>query len=324
MCYRNSWDMELGDMSKEAIDKIASECDQSVGIVMGGIGEPSIAENIIYAVKKFKDHPLEITTNGVMDEKTIDFVCRYFKNVIISVDGTEEAYFHIRKTDFEHVLKTLDKIQAYKKQTGSSVPTIEFAFVLTKKNKDSIYNVIKTASKYDVKRILMSHLMPQNQAQTKDIFYDEHFNEEGRAYIQKVNNFAYFQNRVVVSFPFMEIKTDRLCYFVDNDYTYVDVTGDVVPCYRFSSNYKEYVFGREKNIKKHSFGNIMEQTLPDIYNSDTYKDFRHAVRYALHPSCVDCEYRDGCDYVKTANYDCSGYSPSCADCLWNRKIIRCT
>ncbi len=324
MCYRNSWDTTLGDMNEETLQRLKSMLDPSVGLVFGGIGEPTFGKHFSYAIELFKNHSLELTTNGVLSDKTLDLVCKYFDNVIISVDGTEETYYHIRKTDFKHVYKTLDYIKNYKKVNRVKTPQIEFAFVLSKKNKESLYSVIETANFYDVKRVLVSHLMPQNEEQTKDIYYDEHFHEEGRKFANEIGNFAYFKNRVVVSFPYMEIKTDRICHFVENDYTYIDFKGDVVPCYRFATTYKEFVFGREKTVKKHSFGNINERSLQSIFEDPLYQDFRHAVRYALHPSCVDCELRDGCDYIETSEYDCSGFSPSCADCLWNRKIIRCT
>ncbi len=311
-------------MSEEILRKLKTMIDPKIGIVFGGIGEPTFAKHFALAVDLFKDHPLEITTNGVLSETNMELICQHFDNVIISVDGTEETYYHIRKTDFKHVYKTLDYIYAYKKRTGLRKPQIEFAFVLSKENKDSLYSVIETAGKYDVKRILVSHLMPQKPQQNALIYYHEHFHEEGRKFATDISNFAYYKNRVVVSFPYMEIKTERLCHFVENDYTYIDYTGDVIPCYRFATTYKEYVFGREKLVKKHSFGNINTEDLATIYTSHRYSDFRHSVKYALHPSCVDCELRDGCEYIEGAEYDCSGFSPSCADCLWNRKIIRCT
>ena len=311
------------DMDEQTLRQVAQMIDSDVTVVFGGIGEPTYAKHFDLALELFKDHRLELTTNGVLSDNKIKKVCENFDNVIISVDGTEETYFHIRKTDFKHVYKTLEAIQTYRK-THQNRPTVEFAFVLSKQSKDSFEAVIETASKYDAKRILVSHLMPQNMAQTDDIYYDEHFFEEGRAFAEKMSNFAYFKNRVVVSFPYMEIKTERLCPFVENDYTYVDVKGDVIPCYRFASTYKEYVFKREKLVKKHAFGNIHHQSLKEIYNDPVYQDFRQAVKYALHPSCVDCELREGCEYIESSEYDCSGFSPSCADCLWNRKIIRCT
>ncbi len=324
MCYRQSWESELVDMDETTLRNLAKSVDEDVTIMLGGIGEPTIARHFDLALDLFQNHTLQLTTNGVLSPKRLQQVLTHFDDVVVSVDGTEETYYHIRKTDFKHVTKTLAAIKEHKNKNDVKTPRVEFAFVLSKRNKDSFPSVVEMANQYDAQRVLVSHLMPQNEQQTKEIYYDEHFHEEGRTFAEKMSNYAYFQKRVVTSFPYMEIKTERLCHFVENDYTYVDVYGDVVPCYRFASNYTEYVFGRKKQIKKHAFGNVNRRPLQDIYNDSAYRDFRHAVKYTLHPSCVDCELRDGCEYIETSEYDCSGFSPSCADCLWNRKIIRCT
>ncbi|MNO01582.1 hypothetical protein D3C81_2217640 [compost metagenome] len=43
----------------------------------------------------------------------------------------------------------------------------------------------------------------------------------------------------------------------------------------------------------------------------------------MYPSCTDCDLRDACDFVKTSDIDCWGNEPSCADCLWSRRIVQC-
>jgi radical SAM protein with 4Fe4S-binding SPASM domain len=196
--------------------------------------------------------------------------------------------------------------------------------VITKSQKDSIYKVIDLAKKYNVDKILMSHLLPQNKKQTEDIFYTRDYNHEGHEYMKLVSKYAIYTSSVMISFPFMEIKTERFCQFVENDFTYVDYSGNVIPCYRFANTYSEWVFDREKTVLKHSFGNVKDLKLNEIYYSEEYIDFRQSVLNTKHPSCVDCEYEDACSFIETTEYDCLSYSPSCADCLWNRNIIKCT
>ncbi len=324
MCYRNTWDNVAGDMDADLLEGLASDIPTDAGIVFAGIGEPTIARLFRRAVTLFKDHPLEITTNGVIAKETLPFVLENFRRMIISVDATGDAYYHLRKTDFGRVKKTLEAVRRYKKEKETKHPAIDFAFVLSRSNKETIFDVIDTAAAYGVDRILVSHLLPQDKAQAEDIFYTEDKNAEGRAYKDRVNTYAYFRRRIVMSFPHMEIKTERLCPFIENEQVYIDRFGDVVPCYRFANTYKEIVFGREKTVLKHAFGNIREESLAEIYDSRSYRRFREAVKNARHPSCVDCDLRHGCSYIEDTEYDCGGYSPSCADCLWNRQIIRCT
>jgi len=325
MCYRNTWDNVAGDMEENLLEKLATEVPEEAGIVFAGIGEPTIARHFRRAVELFKEHPLEITTNGVIAKDTLPLVLEHFQRMIISVDATGDAYYHLRKTDFQRVKETLEAVKRFKAEKGTKHPAIDFAFVLSRANKETIYDVIDTAAAYNVDRILVSHLLPQESNQAADIFYTESKNEEGRAFKDKVNTYAYFRRRIVMSFPHMEIKTERLCPFIENEQVYIDRFGDVVtPCYRFANTYKEIVFGREKTVLKHAFGNIREQTLTEIYGTKSYQRFREAVKNARHPSCVDCDLRHGCSYIEDTEFDCSGYSPSCADCLWNRNIIRCT
>ncbi len=324
MCYRHSWENTLGDMNNKVIDEISANLKNTKSIVFGGIGEPTIAKGFEYAIEKFKDYDLEITTNGIILKSKIEMVCQNFKKIIISVDGTEDDYYSVRKTEFSHIRETLEYLNICKKKNNSILPSIEFAFVLTKSNKDTIYKVIDFANKYNVDKILVSHLLPQNKEQAKDIFYTKDYNHKGHEYIKLVSKYAVYGNKINISFPYMEIKTERYCQFVENDFTYIDYLGNVIPCYRFANTYTEWVFDREKTVLKHSFGNVLNSSLQDIYYGEEYSDFRESVLNTKHPSCVDCNFEDSCSFIETTEYDCLSYTPSCADCLWNRNIIKCT
>jgi hypothetical protein len=88
-------------------------------------------------------------------------------------------------------------------------------------------------------------------------------------------------------------------------------------------SYTEYIFGREKQVNAHSFGNVFKEPLYEIWNSSEYTLFRYIVGNALFPFCTDCPLRDSCDLVQTTDSDCFGNTPSCGDCLWAKGIIRC-
>jgi MoaA/NifB/PqqE/SkfB family radical SAM enzyme len=75
------------------------------------------------------------------------------------------------------------------------------------------------------------------------------------------------------------------------------------------------VFKREKTVMKHSFGNLNENSIMDIWNSNEYSKFRDIVHNNQYPSCIDCDLVDGCDLVKDTITDCYTAAPSCADCL---------
>ncbi|QVK20812.1 SPASM domain-containing protein [Mycoplasmatota bacterium] len=326
MCYCSSWDSETNDMTKEMIDTLYEQIKdvELESIVFAGIGEPSFSKNFLYATQKFKDFKLEITSNGLVSPGKTDILCNYFDKIIISVDGIDEDYYKMRNASFENLLSTLRIIKDYKYKNNTKVPNVEFAFVLTKSNKDTLFDFVNLARDYNADKILVSHLLPGNEEQVKDIFYTRYENKEGKDFAHKINNYSYYGNRIIMSLPYMEIKTDRVCPFIDKEYTYIDYLGNVIPCYRYSNEYDEYVFGRKKRVLKHSFGNISKDTLKNVYNSNEYQNFRTSVELNKFPSCVDCDLQDGCSFIDTTECDCLSYEPTCGDCLWNRNIIRCT
>ena len=123
--------------------------------------------------------------------------------------------------------------------------------------------------------------------------------------------------------PNIELKTERRCNFIDGEAVVISATGNVTSCYRFLYDTIEYVFGRKKEVKKFSFGNIKDYSISEIYDSPRFKNFRKTIYNNLFPSCTDCDLVDGCDFVKTSEADCYTITPSCADCVWNRKFTIC-
>lgn len=88
-------------------------------------------------------------------------------------------------------------------------------------------------------------------------------------------------------------------------------------------SYQCFVYGREKEIKPCYLGNVNEKTLKEIWIEPGYVNFRHTVRNFRFPSCTDCKFLEGCTMADDNEMDCWGNSPSCAECLWSRRIIAC-
>lgn len=138
----------------------------------------------------------------------------------------------------------------------------------------------------------------------------------------KVVSYA-FRKGIKLTLPNCELKTERRCGFIDDGATFVAASGEIVPCYRLSHTYQEYVFGRRKTVFRHSFGNLHEKGLREIWESKEYKSFRESVDNNKYPSCTDCDLVEWCDLAKDTTTDCYTASPSCADCLWTRRFVIC-
>jgi len=75
MCYRQDWNEPLGDMSKEILSSIEGEVaafPDLKEVILGGIGEPTIAYNFHQAVELFASrYEVTVTTNGITLDETL-------------------------------------------------------------------------------------------------------------------------------------------------------------------------------------------------------------------------------------------------------------
>lgn len=326
ICYRNSWNEELVHMDSKLYQKIKREIREISSlksIVLGGIGEPSYAPLIKKALQEFGNYDLIMTTNAVdFDQQLLNLIVENVNLLIISIDGLYKNYEKIRGADLDAVINNITKINSLRKENKNSelIPGIQY--VISKNNIDDIFNIIDLADQLNIQHLVLSNLLPQNIDDAEKILYTRYENKEVKGLFNKANNYS-FRKGIKLVLPNYELKTERRCNFIENEATFITASGEVVPCYRLSHQYKEYVFSREKTVLKHSFGSLKESSLINIWESQQYKDFRKMIRNNRYPSCIDCDYVEGCDLVKDTSCDCNTGSPSCADCLWARKYILC-
>ncbi|MFZ5974159.1 MAG: radical SAM protein [Bacillota bacterium] len=349
MCYRRSWCHLTHDMDKGILDKSLEQIKALPSVkevVLGGIGEPTFHPEAERVMRALKDKYLILTTNGtIMNESLAKTIVDCVNHVVISVDGMADTFYSIREFPLEQIIenvkllneikiKSTDKtspsasqymetmLDKYREMGVDIPPMISFQMVLSKTNKDEVFDVIDLASSLNVAQVILSNILPTSIDSADLILYKLHNNEEMFKFFQRAQNYAY-KKGMLLKFPAYELKTERRCRFIEDNTTMITASGDVTPCYRLAHDGKEILFGREKAIYAHSFGNVMEKPLDEIWESRAYTNYRMAVYNNRYPSCTDCDLLDACDMVATSEVDCYGYMPTCADCLWSRKLIYC-
>ncbi len=62
-----------------------------------------------------------------------------------------------------------------------------------------------------------------------------------------------------------------------------------------------------------------------IWINERFVEFRENVKKYDVPFCTDCNLVTCCDYVmyEEFEYDCTGYTIPCGDCLWCKGIFKC-
>lgn len=330
ICYRKSWDDERFnlDMDDDIFERIIENISHVKGIkkiVLGGIGEPLYHPRFNQIVDRLKQFPLHITTNGtLLTEENIETITGAVQEMTVSVDGVGKAFEAIRGIELDVVVDGVRRLQNRKKELDTAWPRVSLQFVASKKNIDQIYDVIDLAHELGCGKLILSHLIPQTEENRDQYLYG--FSGASQNEIQKLfHKIRMYSHRraVTVQFPQAVLKTERQCAFIEDVTTYITAGGDVVPCYRFSHPYEEYVFGRKKQVTKHSFGSLKEQNLLEIWNSTAYQRFRYQIHCNFYPSCMDCDLVEGCEYATETKDDCYGVQPTCADCLWARRFVMC-
>ncbi|TGE32917.1 radical SAM protein [Desulfosporosinus sp. Sb-LF] len=326
MCYRQNWQEPLGDMSSDVLSSIAGEVTAFPDlkeIILGGIGEPTIADNFRQAVELFAPkYEVTVTTNGTtLNDQMIEFlISRGVARIALSVDSTDVLAFDaIRHQNVQGILESTRHI-ADLQVMGK--PEIIWEFVAMKSTLPFLRETVRQAAKLGVNRIFVTHVLPMRQEMiTETLYYPTLFPETDRIFREAF--LMGLAKGIDVVLPQSKLRTERYCKFVETQSAVVRWDGQVSPCYRFLHSYPEYVFGRYKQIEAHSFGSLRERSLLEIWTSTEFMSYRYNVTTGGYPSCTDCEFVNGCDMVFRTDMDCLGNAPSCGDCLWGRGITVC-
>ena len=325
-CYRRGWELPAVDMSPEMVARLLRDLESVEGlekIVLGGIGEPTYHPRFAEIVRQLSGTSLHLTTNGtLLHRANRELLIRHMDAVTVSVDGGPESYMRLRGTDLDRVTGNLEALEREKKAAGSVTPKLEIQFVANTDNIGDIFRVVDLAVRLNASRVILSNLLPQSEDYRDKIVYTRCETPEGRSLINRIQSHALHRG-MNIALPPLWLKTERFCRFVEDVAAYITADGHVVPCYRFSHNCREYVFGREKTVSRYSFGALQEESLLSIWNSDRYRRFRYRIHANRYPSCLDCDFEQGCDIPVKLEEDCLGHAPNCSDCLWARRLVVC-
>jgi len=326
ICYRHQWIQNPSDMSGDTWMQVLTQIQniKSVEtIVLGGMGEPLLSPYIQQTIVFFKGKEVCITTNGTLiKEKITKDILAGISLLVISIDGMDEQTLQSRGVPFFELISAIDYINNLKQENNQEIPRLDIQFVASISNIEDIFPLMDLLAEKRINNLIISHLLPQHPAQAKDILYQRYNNTTLKQLFHKIRNHS-FKRGLRVRFPETELKTERRCAFVYSNATYITSRGEVVPCYRFSHEGSEVVFGRPKTIKQYSFGNIMNNSLEEIWKGNDYVKFRERIYNNHFPSCPDCDFEEGCSLIHNTDFDCDGLEPSCADCLWARKFVFC-
>lgn len=290
-CFENSSPnikssiIELSDVSRlfKEIDDLNVQTLKITG------GEPFCYphfEDILKLTDRTRFECIILTNAMLIKESSMDIISGNGIKLGISIDGiNSESHDYIRGSgSFEILQKKLLLLKKHKVKYSMTLS-------LHKKNFKEISDISEfVLSDLGARRLFINQLKPLGRAyMNKDIFItDEDYNWVK----DEVNRLSEFYNDKVI------ISDDSLLHNNDNEnnkknFSLVCSAGnrslsidnllDVYPC----------VYGNGIDIFK--MGNLRENSLLEIWNSDKWKDFRGVTTLIDIEGCSSCEYNKFCD-----------------------------
>ncbi len=327
MCFRKTFDVQPdpGLLPIDAFVRVLDELDSRkirTTMMLGGLGEPMTHPHFSDFVKliKARGHRLEISTNGsLIDASMARFLVQSGTDrIALSSEPGGLGHPH-----HDHLQKTLAMLKSAQNQKNSNLPQLDVVSVVHQQNIGEIPSFIRSfttnqSGQRTITRLIFSHLLPFQRQHVPWVLYpslDDPFDDRPYTIPDP--------NRPEIIAPESVIRTDRTCPFMEKRAAVIRWDGKVSPCYYFLHSMKPYVMGRKKQIQPKHFGSILEKPLLTIWKDPQYLWFRYRVGNQFFPSCPDCAQRAICSFVDSNEYDCWSNTPSCADCLWWRRILIC-
>jgi len=276
-------------MSLETFKHIGSAFEMANLIFLQGWGEPFLNEKLFEMIEIAKKVGCKVglTTNGMaLDPETIDHLLDCKLDILaISLAGTKsETHNHLRAgTDFERITQSLMELKEKKAGKNASLPNVHLAYIMLKSNFEDLREIINYAKKVGSGDVVCSNLnfFPSPKLRNEAIFLDDskrnYYGEalEGLKGSAKENgvNFFFYSPFLAAPMPLCLENILRSCYISHDGlvsscvFTNMPISGKAEP---------GHIEGKKEGFPKYiPYGNINHQSLPEIWNSNAYKSFRH-------------------------------------------------
>lgn len=349
MCVREVWHEPIGAMPLATFASLMEQVKELPAppvIHLSGYGEPLSHPHFLelVALAKATGAKVEATSNGTlltrrMSESLLDLD---LDRVVVSLDGATAARFEsIRaRASFERVIDNLLWLKRLRlrRHGRHGNPQLAIAFVAMRDNVEDLAALPHLASLLGAWEILVSNVVPHTAELEAQILYR-----------QALTSCAFRASRWVpeMSLPKFDLDAQTMepvrgafastasitlngvslserndyCRFAQGGYAVVRWDGEVSPCLSLLHDHPEYIRGRRKDVTHHSFGNINDTPLPEIWAAPAFAAFRQQVRAFHFSPCTTC---GGCERFPANFEDCTGNGfPTCGGCLWAQGFVQC-
>lgn len=253
-----------------------------------GAGEVFVCKYFSRIIEYCFEHnfsALGCTTNLQLISKELAevMVRNGFRQITASIDGcTKETFEYIRKgASFDKFIEIMEYFNILKARHNSlGNPNITFAMVAMNSNIHELPGLVRLADKLNVQNIFVArlHVIKEELLHESLFFYQEKYNyyyDKSIAVAKGIGINVVLPDKF--GSPVKNTMAVRNCKFPFEN-MYIDVDGIVYPC----------VCRVYPDI---NVGNILEQSITEIWNSDKFNEFRAAMFTDNPPlQCKECTF----------------------------------
>lgn len=343
-CLRNSWeDAALMDMDLQLFQKLMDDLKEFPyvnSVMFGGFGEPTYHKDIIQMIRMVKEQGLlcEMVTNGtLLSEKFCDqLIDAQMDRIYVSFDAVSKKVFQDLRvgTSQDKVMGNLVSLSRKIREKKSHLE-IALNFVAGKHNIHELIKLPALAEQVGAKAVYVSNVLPYTEDMEQNLLYDNALFEDCYGRMLKLVLPRMDWNDTTIQALYSAFKSTRnvwfmrnstavptkSCRFIRERCTIIRPDGTVSPCMGLLHDYTTYLHGVERKIHQHTLGDIRQNSLKSIWDSQEYRAFRERVDQFEFSICYSC---GGCHNLDSNEQDCFGNEfPTCGGCLWAQGVIQC-
>ncbi len=311
-CFRRGiFNLKQEFIECKVINRLLS--DNFEKIVFTGFGEPTLHPNFeeIFLNCTTKCNRIVLNTNGTT---LLDYI-RIFSKFLHKL----EIFLSLH--DVGSIVSLLEEV---KHRCRDLLQCIRLIVVLSKDKLAEIVDILNSLSNFSIPKIYLSNMIPItsdacdysciDDPESENVLNDIKYRILPKSFIQ--NTFIYVSRSKSCTSTF-------ICPFVSNYATFIRVNGMVAPCMFYAYRLKTYIHCIERVNEPIIFGDLRENDILTIWNSDNYAKFRFYVSIGAFPNCLDCELERYCTFTTSNMHDCWGNSPTCSYCPFARGLAFC-
>ena len=285
---------------------------------------------------------VELLTNGTLLTECMirDILDAGLSRLWISLDDPQES--GSTHSGHTHSGSVLDRIRSFNRirTTENRQVSLGITFVAMKSNVHQLAQLPFFLNQYRIDEVNISNVSPTDEASRAQMLYPNLENlytgpEQAAAPVVRVPFFDLSIPEVAAGLSGMMrkryytmylndqpvIRKKEYCKFVQEGMAFVRSDGNVSPCMALLHNSFTYLNDIRRTVYHRSFGNIREQPLSEIWNSEEYRAFRRKFDDFDFAPCTTCGH---CDLVADNKMDCMGNeNPACGACLWAEGVLSC-